>query len=228
MKKIIVFLFVANLHAAFPSWYYKINNTKHQKKAFVKILLPLIQIENQKIKKLRKKIIDIFNDSFYLIHKKKIAFLLQIIKDYKIKKINKSELLKKIDIIPPSLALSQAAIESGWGKSRFAKEANNTFGHWVYSNKGLKPKSRYDHIVKNYSIRIFSSLEESIKAYMKNLNTNLAYKNFRELRYKYRKSSKKFTGLVAAETMINYSQKRKKYVKLLKKLIKSYNWERYD
>ena len=228
MKKITLFFIVLNLYAAFPSWYYKINNIKQQKEAFVEILLPLIQIENQKIKKLRKEIIDIFNDPFYLLNEKKIAFLLQVAKKYKIKQLNKDEFLKKIDTIPPSLALSQAAIESGWGKSRFVKEANNIFGHWTYSNKGLKPKSKYKHITIDYSIRIFPSLEDSIRAYMKNLNTNLAYKDFRELRYKYHKNNKRFTGLIAADTMINYSQKKEEYVKLLKQLIKSHNWEKYD
>ena len=228
MKKIIFFFIVLNLYAAFPSWYYKINNIKQQKEAFVEILLPLIQTENQKIKKLREQIINTFNDPFYLLNKKKITFLLQIAKKYKIKTLNKDEFLKKIDTIPPSLALSQAAIESGWGKSRFVKEANNIFGHWTYSNKGLKPKSKHEHITIDYSIRIFPSLEDSIKAYMRNLNTNLAYKDFRELRYQYKKDNKKFTGLIAADTMINYSQKKEEYVELLKKLIKSHNWEKYD
>lgn len=228
MKKITLFFIVLNLYAAFPSWYYKINNIKQQKEAFVEILLPLIQIENQKIKKLRKEIIDIFNDPFYLLNEKKIAFLLQVAKKYKIKQLNKDKFLKKIDTIPPSLALSQAAIESGWGKSRFVKKANNIFGHWTYSNKGLKPKSKYKHITIDYSIRIFPTLEDSIRAYMKNLNTNLAYKDFRELRYKYHKNNKRFTGLIAADTMINYSQKKEEYIKLLKQLIKSHNWEKYD
>ena len=228
MKKIILFFIVLNLYASFPPWYYKINNTKQQKKAFVQILLPLIQTENQKIKKLRKKVIDIFNEPLYLLNEKKIAFLLQVAKKYKIKTLNKDEFLKRIDIIPPSLALAQAAIESGWGKSRFVKEANNIFGHWIYSNKGLKPKSKYKHITIDYSIRIFPSLKDSIRAYMRNLNTNLAYKAFRELRYKYHKNNKKFTGLIATDTMINYSQKKEEYVKLLKKLIKSHNWEKYD
>ena len=228
MKKTIVLFIILNLYASFPSWYYKIKNTKKQKEAFVQVLLPLIQIENQKIKKIRKKIIDIFNDPFYLLYKGKIAFLLQVAKKYKIKKINKDEFLKKIDIIPPSLALSQAAIESGWGKSRFVKKANNIFGHWIYSNKGLKPKSKYEHIAIDYSIRIFPSLEDSIRAYMKNLNTNLAYKKFRELRYRYYKNHKKFNGLIAANTMIKYSQRKENYIRLLKKLIKFHNWEKYD
>jgi len=222
-------MLVLNLYAAFPSWYYNIKDIKKQKKAFVEIMLPLIQEENKKIKKLRKTIIEIFNDPYYLMNPYKIAFLANVAKIYKIKNItDKTEFLKKIDTIPPSLALAQAAIESGWGKSRFVKEANNIFGHWEYSNKGLKPKSRYEHIKITYSIKIFPSLEDSIAAYMKNLNRNPAYKNFRNVRYTLRKHHKKFTGIIAANTMINYSQRKEEYVKMLKKMIKQNHWDKFD
>jgi len=228
-KKFISFLIALNLYSAFPSWYYNIKDTQKQKKAFVEIMLPLIKQENQKIKKLRKKIIQIFNDPFFLTNQEELAFLAKIAKKYKIKDLtNKEEYLKKIDTIPPSLALAQAAIESGWGKSRFVKLANNIFGHWTYSNKGLKPKSKYEHISIDYSLRIFPSLEDSIAAYMLNLNRNPAYKNFRNLRYKYKKNHQLFTGIIAANTMINYSQLHEKYVKLLKTLIKKNGWEKFD
>ena len=230
MKKFLGSVFLAlNLYAAFPSWYYNIKDVKKQKKAFVEIMLPLINAENRKIKNLREKIITIFKDPYYLMNPYKIAFLAQVAKVYKIKNItDKEEFLKKIDTIPPSLALAQAAIESGWGKSRFVKEANNLFGHWEYSNKGLKPKSRYKHIKIAYSLKIFPSLEDSISAYMKNLNRNPAYKNFRALRYKMKKEHKKFTGIIAANTLVNYSQRKEEYVKMLKQMIKLNHWNKYD
>ena len=229
MKRLISLALALNLYGAFPSWYYKIKSTKQQKQAFVEIMLPLIQAENRKIEVLRKTIINIFNDPFYLINPKKITFLTKIAKIYKIKNItDKNEFLKKIDKIPPSLALAQAAIESGWGKSRFVKKANNIYGHWTYSNKGLAPKSKYDHIKIDYSIRIFPSLEASIAAYMKNLNRNPAYKEFRNLREKYNQKHIPFTGLEAADTMTNYSQKKDEYVKLLKKMIIKNHWDKYD
>jgi Bax protein len=230
MKKgFIKILFFVYLNAAFPQWYYNIKDIKQQKKAFVEIMLPLIQTENQKILNLRKKIIKIFNDPYFLLKPKKIAFLAKIAKKYKIKNIlNKNEYLKKIDSIPPSLALAQAAIESGWGKSRFVRLANNIFGHWEYSNKGLPPKDKYDDINITYSLKIFPSLEDSISAYMLNLNRNPAYKEFRNVRFFYRFKHKKFTGLKAADTMKLYSQKRDEYAKLLKKMIIQNNWEKFD
>jgi len=229
LKRLLSLILALNLYGAFPDWYYKLRDVKQQKKAFVEIMLPLIQAENNKIKNLRQRIINTFNNPFFLLNPDKIAFLARVAKEYKIKNIlDKDEFLKKINTVPPSLALTQAAIESGWGKSRFVKEANNLFGHWEYSNRGLAPKSRYDHIKIDYSIKIFPSLEASIAAYMKNLNRNPAYKKFRDLREKYTEENKTFTGLAAADTMINYSQKKEEYVKLLKKMIKSNGWSVYD
>jgi Bax protein len=229
LKKLISLALALNLYGAFPSWYYKVKNVKEQKKAFVEVMLPLIQQENNKIKDLRKKIIEIFKDPYYLMNPKKVAFLAKVAKIYKIKDItDKEAFLKKINTIPASLALAQAAIESGWGKSRFVREANNIFGHWEYSNKGLAPKSRYENIDINYTIKIFPSLEASITAYMRNLNRNPAYQQFRDLREKYVKEHKKFTGTAAAGTMINYSQKKEEYIKLLKNMIKTNRFDKYD
>ena len=228
-KTIFSFLFALNLYSAFPEWYYKIKDISQQKKAFAEIMLPLIQTENQKIITTREKIIKIFNNPYFMLNPKNIEFLSKIAKKYKIKDIlNKEEFLKKIDSIPPSLALAQAAIESGWGKSRFVKEANNIFGHWEYSNKGLKPKSKYDNIDINYSLKIFPSLEDSIKAYMLNLNRNRAYKKFRNLRFEYKSKNCLFTGIQAAKTMRLYSQEKDEYVKLLQKMITQNHWERFD
>jgi len=229
-RKLLIFILTFSfLYGAFPSYYYKIKNIKAQKKAFVNILLPLIQKENQKIIQIRRKIIKIFNDPYYLLNKEKIVFLTKIAKEYKIKDINnKKEFLMKIDTVPISLALAQAAIESGWGKSRFVKEANNLFGHWEYSSKGLQPKSKYDHIKIEYSIKIFPSLESSIATYIRNLNRNPAYKEFRDIRYKYKSKNIPFTGIIAAKTMRLYSQKKDEYVKLLQKMITQHHWDRFD
>ncbi len=229
MKKLLHLLLAFKLYAAFPDYYYQIKDIKQQKKAFVNILLPLIQKENENILKTRQKVIEIFNDPFYLLNPEKIAYLTQLAKKYKIKNINdKKTFLIKIDKIPPSLALAQAAIESGWGKSRFVKAANNIYGHWEYSNRGIKPKSTYSHIKINYSLKKFNSLEDSIRAYMLNLNRNPAYIEFRKRRNIYRKLHKKFTGADAAATLKNYSQLKDEYVKRLQNMIKLNKWLQYD
>ncbi len=229
MKKLVIALITIKIYAAFPSWYYNIKNVEKQKKAFVSIMLPLIKKENQNILNLRKKIISIFNDPYFLIEPNKVIFLAKVASIYHIKELtDKKNFLKKVDIIPPSLALAQAAVESAWSKSRFAREANNLFGHWEYSNKGLKPKNRYKNIKIAYSIKIFPSIEASLRAYMLNLNRNRAYKEFRDLREKLREQNKTLTGTKAAETLKRYSQKKELYVKLLQFIITSNNWEKYD
>ncbi|NPA11472.1 MAG: mannosyl-glycoprotein endo-beta-N-acetylglucosamidase [Epsilonproteobacteria bacterium] len=222
MKKILIFFIFCIVYAALPQWYYKIKNIKEKKEAFISIMTPLIQSQNQKILKERIKILSVFKDPFFLLNPSIIAFLAKEAKKYKIKDIlDKEEFLKRVDTIPLKLALAQAIVESGWGSSRFTKEANNLFGHWEYSNKGLLPKSRYDNIDINYSIKIFPSLSASIAAYMKNLNTNPAYKEFRQKRYLARKRGVKYSPYTAAKTLINYSQRKEEYVKLLEKIISS-------
>jgi len=217
----IFLLLTTILFAAFPDWFYNISNVNEKKKAFIKIMLPLIKSENNRILAQRKAVIAIFNNPFYLVDKNALKTLAIIAKEYKIKDIlNKKEFLKRVDTIPISLVLAQAAIESGWGSSRFVKEANNIFGHWSFSNRGLKPLSRYEEIEYEYSIRIFPTLTHSIRAYMKNLNTNKAYEKFRENRFKHRINNKTFSGIEAAKDMQNYSQLREEYVKILQKIIK--------
>ena len=228
MRKILIFLITIFLYGALPSWYYEIKDINKQKQAFIKIMLPLIREENQNIIILRRKIINIFKDPYFLLRLDELLFLAKIADKYKIKSFNKKEFLKKVDIIPPSLILAQAAIESGWGKSRFAKVANNFFGHWTYSKNGISPKDKFDDINITYSIRKFKSIRASLKAYMLNLNRNLAYKEFRELRYKFRLLNKPFTGLVASQTMHNYSKLKNKYIQILKKVIIYNNLEKFD
>jgi Bax protein len=225
----LILLIASILYAAFPSWYYEIKNVKKRKKAFVEIMLPLINAENKKILKTRAIIKSIFNDPYFLLNKNEIIFLAKIAKEYRVKDIlDKKELLKRIDIIPPSLALAQAAVESGWGLSRFVKEGNNIFGHWSFNNKGILPISRYEEIEYNYSLKIFPSLQASVAEYMKNLNRNRAYEEFREIRFKAREKNLTYNGIVAARGLKNYSQLKEEYVRRIQHMIKSNGWLKYD
>jgi len=217
----LVFIFVFSyLFAGFPEYYYKLSINK-QKSEFRRILLPLIEIENKKILIERNRVITIFNNPLFMVDKESLMILATLAKKYKIKNIyNKDEFLKKIDTIPPRLVLAQGAVESAWGRSYFVKEANNIFGQWDYSGRGLIPRNRDANAT--HTIRIFKSLEESLSVYMRNLNRNPAYREFRELRYKYRKSGLKFSAEIAATTLHRYSQLGKKYVEILKSVIRQF------
>lgn len=212
---------VAGELTSIPSWYYKIKNVSKQKEKFFEILRPLVKKENKKILKEREFVIDFFENYYKspIIDKEKLQKIVKIAKKYRIKNIyNKKEYLIKIDTIPESLVLAQAALESGWGKSRFAKEANNLFGEWTFGKNGLVPQNREEG--KRHKIRIFKSISDSIASYMLNLNRHRAYKEFRVARYNAKISNKPFTGIKAAMTMQRYSEIGKRYNKLVSSIIK--------
>jgi Bax protein len=220
LKKLLFLFSFSFLFAGFPDYYYKLP-IKKQKQEFQNILLPIINQINSDILKQREIVNKIFTSKDFNKSKKNIETLKKLAKEYHIKNLySEKDFLKKIDVIPEKLVLAQGAIESGWARSKFAKKANNIFGHWDYSGKGLVPKNR--DINKTNTIRIFSSIEESVYVYMRNLNRNPAYKKFRDLRYEYRKEHKKFTAEIAATTLILYSQLREKYVKILQNIIKQF------
>ena len=221
MKKLYSIIFFINtLMAGFPESYYKLP-IKEQKKEFKKILVPMVEKENQKILKERNEVIKIFKDPYFIMNTEERLKLAKLAKKYKIKDIyNKEEFLKKIDTIPVDLVLAQGAVESAWGRSYFVREANNMFGEWDYSGRGMIPRRRDPG--KTHTIRVFKSLEDSLASYMRNLNRNPAYKEFRELRYQYKKEHKPFSAEVAATTLKRYSQLGDEYVKMLKVMIKQF------
>ena len=132
-----------------------------------------------------------------------------------------STLKNRVDTIPPSLALAQAAEESGWGTSRFAIQGNALFGQWDFSGKGIKPKNQRKEL-GNYGIAKFDTLQESVEAYMLNLNTHRAYKKLRDKRAKLQAGNTKPTGWELAKTLDKYSERGKHYVDGLHSIM-SYN-----
>ncbi|MCP5014775.1 MAG: glucosaminidase [Ketobacter sp.] len=128
-------------------------------------------------------------------------------------------LLRRVDIVPASLALSQAAIESGWGTSRFAAEGNALFGQWSWSDDAITPE-RVRTELGNYGIRTFKTPFESIAAYMHNLNTHNAYKPLRKLREQARKSDQPLSGEGLAAGLLKYSERGQAYVEEIRALIR--------
>jgi uncharacterized FlgJ-related protein len=128
------------------------------------------------------------------------------------------ELWKKVDIVPPSLALGQAAEESGWGTSRFAAAGNAIYGQWTWGSNAMAPKQQRKEL-GNYGIAAFESIQESISSYMLNLNTHNAYADLRQKRAELRESAQKITGSVLAEQLTKYSERGEEYVKGLKSLM---------
>ena len=136
-------------------------------------------------------------------------------------------LLKKVDIIPPSLALAQAANESAWGTSRFAIDAFNLYGQWCFSpGCGLVPTGR--PAGKTYEVRLFVSPQASVEAYMLNLNAFHSYREMRQIRLKLRENKKPLLGTALARGLIAYSQRREAYVKEIKSMIRFNQLEQLD
>ena len=130
---------------------------------------------------------------------------------------NLKELIARMDIIPTSLALAQAAKESGWGTSRFALEGNAIFGQWTWNGKGIEPLLKDKS--KSHKILRFPILRASVKAYKNNLNTHRGYKKFREKRKNLRDRNRKISGLDLAKTLGNYAEAGSEYTKILAQII---------
>ena len=146
---------------------------------------------------------------------------------YGVKKNPLETLLKLVDIIPPSLALAQAAEESGWGTSRFVREGNAVFGQWTFSSAGsLVPADRDEN--KKHKIRAFPNLLDSVRAYALNLNTHAAYRQFRKVRSDLRLKGAPLDGLLLVDYLKRYSQRGQKYVEAIRALIKVNQLYRFD
>jgi uncharacterized FlgJ-related protein len=200
--------------------------TLNKKQLFFRGLAPLVLHANELILKDRtrlKKIRSSFQENsmseFDTIWTMKIAELYKVNTDEgQITEAMFDELWEKVDIIPPSMALAQSATESGWGTSRFAAAGNAMYGQWAWGENAMKPEEQRKGL-GNYGVAAFGSLQESVSAYMLNLNTHNAYADLRSKRAELQKNGKKITGPVLAETLIRYSERGESYVKEIKSMM---------
>ena len=199
----------------FPRDLNELSNTRLKKETFIKIVLPLVVAENERILADRKKLKRILKKKQTSDLEKQ--WLRQKLLEYKVKKGNMDELAERVDIIPTSIALAQAAKESGWGTSRFALEGNAIFGQWTWSDNGIAPLNREGN--KNHKILKFPILRASVKAYQNNLNTHKSYSNFRDKRMTMRKKNMSIKGLELTDTLKNYAQTGSEYTKILNQII---------
>jgi uncharacterized FlgJ-related protein len=198
-----------------------------KKQLFFRGIAPLILRANELIMKDRKKLEDIrasFRENNPLdemdrIWIGKVSLLYKVESSgEEVTESMRDELWMKGDIIPPSLALGQAAEESGWGTSRFAASGNAIYGQWTWGSNAMVPEQQRKEL-GNYGIAAFESLQESVSSYMLNLNTHNAYSDLRNKRAELRANGQKITGSVLAETLTKYSERGEEYVKGLKSLM---------
>ena len=201
-----------------------IENTKKRKELFIQIVLPLILQENNNIKLDRARLFGIINKSNNTDVEKK--WLDKKYKQYGIPSRDLSILKIRMDEIPVSLALAQAAKETGWGTSRFAQEGNALFGQWTWSGEGLKPKEAEKD--EGHKVMKFNILQASVRAYQRNLNTHSSYRDFRLARAQLRDLDKSLDSIILSEHLDEYAETGNQYVDVLKKIIIQNNLKDFD
>tara|TARA_B100000029_G_scaffold52526_1_gene47713 strand:+ start:3067 stop:4266 length:1200 start_codon:yes stop_codon:yes gene_type:complete len=201
-----------------------LGDTKTKRELFIKILLPLILDENKKITDDRKKLFKILGKNFNTIGER--VWLKRRFKEYKIDDQDLAKLKMRMDIVPVSIAIAQAANESGWGTSRFALEGNALFGQWTWSKKGISPKQKDPN--QSHKILQFQVLKASVRAYKNNLNTHKAYQEFREVRAQLREEGKPIDGLKLTKYLKKYAAIGEKYVIILEDIIEKNRLTDFD
>ena len=207
-----------------PNEIKQIENTKKRKSLFIQIILPLILEENNLILIDRKKLFSILNKNKN--SKKEKNWLNRKFKQYGVLNQDIATLKVRMDIIPVSLAIAQAAKETGWGTSRFALEGNALFGQWTWSGDGIKPAGAESDT--KHKVMKFKVLKASVRAYQRNLNTHSSYKNFRQMRAQLRDDSEKLDSLLLADQLDNYAETGKEYTKILKQIINQNSLKDFD
>lgn len=195
-----------------------------RKTEFFGFVHPLIKSENERVLRDRRKLTDLDTEDDIGWFDR--AWLNGLASDYGIEAQEMESadvvdtLMRRVDIVPRSLALAQAAKESGWGTSRFAREGNNIFGEWCFDpGCGIVPINRAND--RSHEVRSFSHPEDSIRSYIRNLNTHDSYKDFRDARAGMRAAGQELSGLALAGQLTRYSERRLAYVEEIRSLIRT-------
>mgnify|MGYP001357705310 CR=1 FL=1 len=201
-----------------------LGSTKKKRELFIKIVLPLILAENNKITEDRKKLFKILGKSFNTVGER--VWLKRRFKEYKIDDKDLSKLKMRMDIIPVSIALAQAANESGWGTSRFAREFNALFGEYTYSySDGVVPLLREKG--EKHLVKIFESVDKSVQSYFNNLNSHNAYDDFREVRQMMREKNNFSNIKLLVDKLDSYAADIN-YVKTINSIIDVNKLDQFD
>lgn len=202
-----------------------------RKTAFFSYLTPLIRTENERILSQRnalKAVIDRGSAGWA-----ERRWLQRLATEYELDTFDpdnpndRETLLHRVDQVPPSMALAQAANESAWGTSRFAREGNNYFGQWCFQpGCGLVPNARNEGA--EHEVARFRSPRNSVRSYMNNINTHSAYRDLRARRAAMRAEGQQITGLALIPALTRYSERGQAYVNELAVMIKSNNLHHLD
>lgn len=205
----------------------RIQDVRLKKRVFFLALLPMALMLNQEIDQQRQEMIHILAriEDQQALSAGQLADLEELRRYYRVKQDPltsakaRKDLLQRVDVLPASLLLAQAANESGFGTSRFALEANNLFGEWTFTpGTGLVPEGRPEGA--SYEVRVFPSIYESLRSYIRNINTHWAYRPLRTLRTNLHLKGQQASGLELAAGLELYSTRRSAYVDEIRTIIR--------
>jgi len=198
----------------------QMRQARDRKAVFLRYMLPYVLEANNRVRQQRARLLSLRPkiDKGQRLGEEEAMWLDALYAEYRVKNRDSTVLLQRIGTVPVSLALAQAAVESGWGTSRFAQEGNAPFGQWTSKDHaGMVPKQR--EAGRTHKVRAFESLKLSAESYLRNLNTHRAYREFRKMRDSFRNDDKVIDSIAIAGTLLRYSEKGSEYVNLLRHII---------
>ena len=219
-NKEVPFLITENIRSSI-----KTLETKHKKDIFVQILLPNLLLVNDEILEEREKVKSIFSKDPDDYSAEENNFLDSLSTTYRIKKGNRHEILKHLDILPPSLMLAQAILESGWGGSKFSIYGNSIFG--MHTSSTIKGNYIQAH-GSSIKLAAYKNIKSGIKDYIKNINRHRAYRKLREVRNESRLAEQSLNSIEMAKTQNSYSELGQEYIKRVSSLIHNLNLKDFD
>jgi len=201
----------------------KLRDVDKKKSLFFRTLLPIILAENETLVDLRANVVRLLGKGLSNLSDGERGWLRAIASQYKVDSIEtesaQRRLLQRVDTLPTALVLAQAANESAWGTSRFARLGNNLFGQWTYQESlGIIPLKRPDGAA--YAVRAFPSLDASVRAYLRNLNTNSAYEKLRLMRQRMREAGEPLDAHRLATGLAAYSSRGEEYIQELQLMMR--------
>lgn len=201
-------------------------SANERKRAFVDMMLPLVLRVNEQILSDRRRLMELRGRPATLDPRER-RWLEHLSRRYRLSRPDMDTLLRRVDVVPPSLALAQAAAESGWGTSRFAREGNALFGQQSsVAGSGLVPLRRDSD--KTHEVKSFNRVVDSVTSYMTNLNSHHAYSEFRRLREDQRISGGFLDGYALAGTLQSYSERGDAYIGTIRSIIESNRLRAFD
>jgi len=203
-----------------------------KKSVFLRTLLPIVLAENERIRYQREYVESRLASGLPLPGSPARRALRELLREYGLdgaldRAATQNELLLRLDEVPPGLVLAQAAIESGWGSSRFARLANNLFGIWTFRDgMGVVPRARADD--ERHTVRWYPSIRASVRSYLRNLNVGHAYEDFRVRRAEMRRSDEMLSSLDLIPALTRYSARGEEYIRELRAIIVANRLQRLD